>query len=456
MSKIFPGFFMALICTGLATTPLRGELLSKERLATCTMHAIGIYSPLDHFKDDRVYVDVTVTDQPMVLVLSSYFGTQWNLNVAEGVDLRQIIVPGYSEQEIVGAPEGVPIEMITWFAKEKQEKRKDYFYAHALETHDGRKFRSRLLEMTGLPLTTFQGSNQARNLIVDGSKGFLTLASRKTLDAESMTAETSNYPLAVIESEAIKLAGEIKGGASTPAQKERLEKLVRKSFALQTKAYRVRLEAAKANLELVQQQLNQREKNEEPIISKRMKELLEDIVTETVDSEMIDPEIAAETLASEGWKLWMAQDYSGALSKFEKSVELDGKSSSARNGLGWSQFNLRRPKAAVSTFRDLLADEPEHGAARNGLGQSLLVLGKLDEAKEQFLIAVNEAIETLGEERAAKMDLAAWGGLVQTLDKLGESEKAIEWAKRSLAHQENEFMTRMVKEMESRSEPDVE
>lgn len=434
----------------------RAELLSPSAFADCDLHIVGIYMPTDHNTDDRVFVHLTSKDKPVVLVLSAYFETQWNLELDEGVEIRQIIVPGYFEQSVVGAPEGTPIETITYFHSPDQTRRDDFFFAYALETQRGRELQSRVLEMTGLKWATFQGGQELKRVTIDGKAGRRdALAASQDSSGESTPNPTpagrrpsellpskSQPPklraselrepephaseIEELENEALRLAQQTAvDPKDAAALRERLGPLVRRSFDLQTQLYEARLAAARENLTRVELQLLQRRQNTNKLIAARVEELISQGQASLVE----DPDLAA-ALATEGWELWRQRDYAAAGEKFEQALARQSDDPVALNGLGWSQFHLGKRNAAIATFQKLLKDSPEHGGALNGVGQSLLAMGKPNEAKQAFLTAIEIQVQAIGEDAAARMGMAAWYGLVRAMIELKEFESAADWAQR--------------------------
>ncbi|MEZ6125688.1 MAG: thioredoxin domain-containing protein [Planctomycetaceae bacterium] len=129
-----------------------------------------MYMPKDHNRDDRVYVDVKPTGKSMVLVLTGYFGAEWHLNVDPKADVRRVIVTGYYKHELAEPRPDVPIAMLTYFPKADKSNR-NFFWAYAWRTAEGRELSRRLKDLTGLEVTTFQGEYSATRFIVDGQRG---------------------------------------------------------------------------------------------------------------------------------------------------------------------------------------------------------------------------------------------------------------------------------------------
>jgi superkiller protein 3 len=122
----------------------------------------------------------------------------------------------------------------------------------------------------------------------------------------------------------------------------------------------------------------------------------------------------AVPLAQEGWKLWQAQQYDQAASKFEEAVKLDPKNASAWNGLGWSRFNSGLREEATKAFQRVIKLEPKHPAALNGLGQTALMQRDYQNAEKHLL-------------KAAPNAPAAWYGLARVYLLTGQFDKAKKW-----------------------------
>ncbi|QDV47123.1 Tetratricopeptide repeat protein [Stieleria neptunia] len=474
----------------------RAELLPADKLASCQLHVIGIYSP-ESSADDRVFVDVQPTGKPVVLVLSGYYGAQWNLNIAPEADVRQIIIAGYFEHSVRGVPDRVPTEMITYYPN-ADKTRKDFFWAYSWHTKNGRDLKSRLKELTGLEVTTFQGEYAAKRFVVDGINGdvaqFLTAEpppsapARNTNSLEKKLRETGSaaklklqelasqfgqgHPtvkqleenIELINNQLKRLGAAPLGPAAkqpstakpstakTPPETDPnkvIEALVRQSFQLQMELQLARVEKAEADLQRVKLQLQQRLDSAEEIIAARVQELIHSDVAKPETKE----QVPASVLVDEGWKAWRTHDTRKALTSFLSAVDLEPENQSARNGLGWTYVHLGEYEKAITEFKKIDPDTPVHGAALNGIGQSLLALGKLDEAIQVLLDTTEQTIAKVGEVRAAKMGLAAWHGLVRTYLQQQNYEQAKQWSRRYLKHNPNDKgMKDMLEQAESASD----
>lgn len=101
-----------------------------------------------------------------------------------------------------------------------------------------------------------------------------------------------------------------------------------------------------------------------------------------------DPAAAASL---EGEQLWQQGKLVEATKKFQRAVQLDPKSTTALNGLGWSLFNSGHADDAIEAFEKCIAVDPNHPAALNGLGQIYTNRGDYKKAEEYLLKAAPEA-----------------------------------------------------------------
>lgn len=157
------------------------ELRDRNALAGCELHVVGMYMPKDNHRDDRVFVDVKPTGKPMVLVLTGYFGAEWHLDIDPNADVRQVLVAGYYKHELAEPKPDVPIAVLTYFPRADKSNR-NFFWAYAWHTAEGRELRRKLKDLTGLEVTTFQGEYSAARFIVDGQRG-RDVVNGKTTDA---------------------------------------------------------------------------------------------------------------------------------------------------------------------------------------------------------------------------------------------------------------------------------
>lgn len=499
MTFRFPTVCLALLCAigfqGFDAADADAKLLSVAELKSCKMHVTGIYSPKDHGKDDRVFVQVKPSDEPIVLVLSGYFGAQWNVEIAPKADVRQIIVAGYFEHSVAGVPDDIPIEMISYFPK-GENSREDYFWAYSWHTQYGRELRKRLKEITGLEIATFQGAYSGERFVVDGKRGLVSEMAAQTerpprkpsvrsesalnkireggrtakMQRAQLVAQFGeNHPsvkqidkiIEMVEAELNRL-GAAPIDASNPLtqkpqlqnrpspkslpdtdQRKIIETLVRQSFQLQTELQKARVEKAETDLQRIKTQLQQRQKSAEAIIRDRVEQLVASSQAKASE----DADQPASLLSAEGWTAWQKRDWRTALQKFQAALSKEADNEAARNGLGWTYVHLQDYDQAISEFKIILKDAPTHPGALNGLGQSLLALGRLDDAERELLKATEDLISELGEaETVRRGATASWYGLIRTYIKKGDDAAAMKWAQRYLKHKPDDKMIKAMLE----------
>ncbi|MHC4658003.1 MAG: tetratricopeptide repeat protein [Planctomycetota bacterium] len=127
--------------------------------------------------------------------------------------------------------------------------------------------------------------------------------------------------------------------------------------------------------------------------------------------------MAAEDLASDGWRLWRERKLAEAEKMFKKAVQKDPTNANAWNGLGWSQMNQGKALNAKASFEKCLEINPKHPAALNGLAWIAKGEGKTDEAISHW----QKAIEV------SPSATAALNGLATTYMELGQYNKAAEY-----------------------------
>jgi tetratricopeptide (TPR) repeat protein len=71
------------------------------------------------------------------------------------------------------------------------------------------------------------------------------------------------------------------------------------------------------------------------------------------------PGATAESRTAEGWVLFEAGDFAGAIAKFSDALALDDTYADAYNGLGWSLANLDSLARALENFNECIANGME-------------------------------------------------------------------------------------------------
>jgi hypothetical protein len=122
------------------------------------LHLVGVNEgllPDGPKKFGTVKVQVEIKDSPVVLAMCAHGAVRWELTVGEGVRVQRIILMGNEEQDIVGAPEGAVVE---------RHYRTTGSPTNAYAYKEGELYRQTqavLHTLTGLPVSTFMGSDRA-------------------------------------------------------------------------------------------------------------------------------------------------------------------------------------------------------------------------------------------------------------------------------------------------------
>jgi RNA polymerase sigma factor (sigma-70 family) len=147
------------------------EATSEEFRAACVgadLHVIGTGGPGPKSRSDWVDVEVRPTARPVVLALSSYNSVLWKLKIADGVQVRAVVIAGYSEQEFEGIPAGISVAYRAAFP---HGSNRDDFYASKPDTLEYRRTAEKLNDLTGLLVATYQWENAGTSFVVDGTRG---------------------------------------------------------------------------------------------------------------------------------------------------------------------------------------------------------------------------------------------------------------------------------------------
>jgi protein O-mannosyl-transferase len=124
-----------------------------------------------------------------------------------------------------------------------------------------------------------------------------------------------------------------------------------------------------------------------------------------------------------GVALYDADDISGAIAQYEKTLKIDPNHADVYNNLGNALFKQGKIDEAIQYFRRSLALNPNFADAYNNLGNVLFKQGKIDEAIQYFRRAL-----------ALNPDLAdANKNLGNALFKQGKTDEAIKCFRRALA-----------------------
>jgi hypothetical protein len=116
---------------------------------------------MDRLDRPSAQVKVTHTGAPLILCLTAFESVLWQVDVAPGADVRQVILGG-QEQFVEGLPEEV---VIADYSRPKQTGQWiGYAYTRDYRDSGGNPYNQleqRLRELTGLEIATFEGSYQA-------------------------------------------------------------------------------------------------------------------------------------------------------------------------------------------------------------------------------------------------------------------------------------------------------
>jgi protein O-GlcNAc transferase len=95
-----------------------------------------------------------------------------------------------------------------------------------------------------------------------------------------------------------------------------------------------------------------------------------------------------------------------ALEQFKRAVKADPKNPYFRKGLGQAYAAERNWKEAIQQFREALELNPYFVDVRNDLGSALILSGKREEGKEEFLTAYGDATNPTPEVSARNLGQA--------------------------------------------------
>lgn len=119
------------------------------------LHGIGVYEggypsgdkhSFSYHPDGHVEVDIHDTDQPLVIVLSSYEPVVWKLAPDLGVEIKEIIVSSYHPSKVVGLKYSIKVS------------RQPFGYSYKSISSNS-KFAVKVFEYTGInEFKSYQGS----------------------------------------------------------------------------------------------------------------------------------------------------------------------------------------------------------------------------------------------------------------------------------------------------------
>ncbi len=417
------GWIAALLVAGLHHESHADDAESDagQKATDFDVHVIGLYQPENSNVDDRVYVKIQNTGRPMTVVLCSYFGAQWNIDVAADAQLKEVIISGWFDHSWVGLPEKIPVRKIIGSSAASTPSNKDYFWSYAWHTDRGRDMQSKIKRLTGNSITTFQGVYEGKQFVIDGQAGSLD----KNDDASGNDRDALN--------------------ADQLQDRSLVEKHVRQLFAIDMRETERRIKTAEENLARIKKNYADRQRQSEKIINTRIAALMKSDEPSAVRPKKIaDP-------TGEGWKLWRQQDWDSALEMFKIAVEQTPNDDNAWNGLGWTDQVLGKHDMAISAFERALDLNAKNGGAQNGLGRAYLGLGELEKAEKILSAATQQTIDEYGDAKAIKLGVtASWFGLVEVYLAQNNIEQAKVWADRYLKYKPDESQMKLLREMADR------
>jgi len=145
------------------------------------LHLIGVYeATADHGNGNRaksalanpskrLEIKVERRNKPMILALSAYEPINWNVTVEPGAVIEKIIVNGYNNQTVSGVS-GIPIEKHSYAETGEYIGNFIYKWAAPPESTDTPSLVTKLQEINGTSLTSFQGCYRGTNFSIKGEQ----------------------------------------------------------------------------------------------------------------------------------------------------------------------------------------------------------------------------------------------------------------------------------------------
>ena len=124
-----------------------------------------------------------------------------------------------------------------------------------------------------------------------------------------------------------------------------------------------------------------------------------------------------------GYSLFKMGDYSGAITAFDRAIDIDQDSVKAWNNKGYTLNKLDRHEEAITAFDQAIGINPDHVSAWNGKGRALYELGRYEEA----ITAYDGALDIDPDH------VSAWNNKGLALGELGRYEEAITAFDRAIA-----------------------
>ncbi len=110
--------------------------------------------------------------------------------------------------------------------------------------------------------------------------------------------------------------------------------------------------------------------------------------TELIESGKLGIEKLGKAYETRGWCHIRIGNYGAAVADFDRELRLTPKSAAAYNGRGWANMKLEKYDAALGDFNSASALSPRYAMVLNNHGVLLKNMGRRDQAKENYLRAI--------------------------------------------------------------------
>ena len=100
-------------------------------------------------------VDVQPTGRPIVLAACTHARATWDFRIADGANVKKVIVSAVEAQTVTGLPEGVPVETYT---RDGEQPNRNMFFTDGPGSEQHVAAAAKLRELTGLEIATFTGA----------------------------------------------------------------------------------------------------------------------------------------------------------------------------------------------------------------------------------------------------------------------------------------------------------
>jgi hypothetical protein len=138
--------------------------------STTEVHGVGIYEPAR--ARGRVVVDLQPGGRPLVLLLSAYEATRWQVRTQPGVDLRGVVLVGIHPQQVEGISPLVPV--VTRVHRFGQKGHYAYLDEGGARSDGFATFEAILAELGISHIHSFHGSYSGERFVIPpGARGFV-------------------------------------------------------------------------------------------------------------------------------------------------------------------------------------------------------------------------------------------------------------------------------------------